>query len=436
MTIAPAAALDDALAVTVLTDAAGARCSCGRPRRASAPPRFLAASPDIVQCADVVGARARRRPRRSRGRSTATTSGDVDHLDVALRARLPHRSSRPEHLAAARSGTSVMTASTPASREAARSRSGSFTVHTLTCEPAVVRRARRRRRRGPRASTTSGWSGARGRASTAIASASSGSAPTTGTRSAASGRAARTRSTVGEVERRHEHRRRPPGREELERAPRPAGRDGPGGREVLDLDVDQAPRAHVEHLAERRHLGEGGARPRPGSGRRAARRACRRRGGPRGAPSAVRWTSSSTPSAPSSTARANGRHGVLGRLAVGAAVREHEHRAHHATHASGTAEKFLVSPLRRSPTASIVSCSAAPRGSPGDAHEHVRTESDGPEDSGGTDLGTHARLGCQRVAYALGLPRLRPRRLLPDREQRSRASSRSRPPGGSAPPAR
>ncbi len=292
--IAPGASLDDELTVTVHAHAA---------RRGGRARRRRRGRPDHLPH-DVARDRAARRRRarsrspptpRSRGRSTATTwarssGSSVTYAPDCLSLDRPLTPSSGRDRS-----SSVMTASTPASRSIS-SCSASFTVHTFTCTPwswARVTKALDVDR-----SSASTRRGARRRACAAPRSRAPRQAAsrTTAVRSGGRGASSRTRSTTS------------PGRTTTpapRRPPRSASRRdqhvvGPAGR-VLDLDVHQPAPADVEHVGQGRDLGRA-RRARRGSARRAARPGCRRRGGPRARPSAVRCTSSSTPSAPRSTA--------------------------------------------------------------------------------------------------------------------------------------
>ena len=134
-------------------------------------------------------------------------------------------------------------------------------------------------------------------------------------------------------------------------------------------------------------LGQRRARPSTPS------RARRRRGGRRAPPSAVRWTSSSTPSAPELERPRERREGVLRRRAVGAAVGEHERSR---PGAMPTADRRHVRPRRarnswsgplcRRSHGFIVSGRRLEAARPGDACEraHERRSTRTSDRTGGT----------------------------------------------------
>ena len=195
----------------------------------------------------------------------------------------------------------------PGGGEAQRSRSGSFTVHTLTSRPRSCACVASGAGVGPATDRRSGCS-AEWPCASATSSASSGSLAPGEQCGADVGGERSDPVDAREVERRDQHpvaaaRARRGGSTSscghaVRRDPRP--RSG----EVLDLDVHEPARARVERLAERRHLGEGGPHVGQRQLRQQARWAWRRRGAPRARRRWCGWTSSSTPSAPSSTARA------------------------------------------------------------------------------------------------------------------------------------
>ena len=147
----------------------------------------------------------------------------------------------------------------------------------------------------------------------------------------------------GEVERRHQHRVRPaPGLEEGHQHVHGVA----VGSGILDLDVDQPAPADVEDLLEHRDLGQRAPRARPRVSPVT---------GPSGVVRVVADRQRAVGGAVDVELHAvgtdlerphHGGNGVLGRLAVGAPVREHEHPARPCHAGCREARKFLVSPLR------------------------------------------------------------------------------------------
>ena len=190
------------------------------------------------------------------------------------------------------------------------------------------------------------------------------------------GRQRRTRSIAGEVERRDEHVVAEDScGEEVDQQPRPArsGRIPVAVGRFLISTFTRRPGAHVEHLAQRRDSGR--------AARTSARVRLRQQARPgvaaswrtTSAPSAVRWTSSSTPSAPELH-----RPRQAGTVFSGARRWRHDGRARasrpgmlrpgRSRHRS-VCGKFLVRPLREVTEGSIVSAPASDLEALGNWHE-------------------------------------------------------------------